>query len=56
MRGLAITPLYKGLPKACQKDEQLYKLLASIDILRVGKVRERELALKELTKEILHGG
>lgn len=53
MRGLAIQPLHKGVPKACLQDELLYELLASIDILRVGRVRERQLALEQLQKVIL---
>jgi hypothetical protein len=53
VRGLAITPLYKGATIAVLKDEQLYKFLASIDIIRIGRVREIKLALTELKKEIL---
>jgi hypothetical protein len=53
MRGLSIQPLSKGVPQASQKDERLYKMLAAIDILRVGRTREIKLALTELKKEIL---
>lgn len=52
-RGLAITPLYKGATDAARKDECLYKWLAGIDILRVGRVREIKAALDMLNKEIL---
>ena len=44
-RGQSILPLYKGATTAAQKDEDLYKLLASIDILRIGRPREIRLAL-----------
>ena len=54
MRGLAIEPLYKGVVKAVKQDEMLYKMLASIDIIRVGKIRELKTALQELQKLILH--
>ena len=54
IRGLAIEPLHSNVPKAAKKDELLYKLLASIDILRVGRVRELNRATNELKKEILH--
>jgi hypothetical protein len=54
MRGLAIEPLYKGVVKAIKQDETLYKMLASIDIIRVGKARELKIAIKELQKSILH--
>lgn len=53
MRGLAIEPLYKSVTKAVKKDEALYKLLASIDLIRVGKTRETKLAIEELKKFIL---
>ena len=52
-RGQAIEPLNKGVIKAVQQDPELYKLLASIDILRVGKVREKNLAIAELKTYIL---
>jgi hypothetical protein len=54
MRGLAIEPLYKGVVQAVKKDEALYKILASIDIIRVGKTRELKAARQELQNAILH--
>lgn len=53
IRGLLIEPLHPNVPKAARKDELLYKLLASVDILRVGKVREQKMAVAELKKAIL---
>ena len=53
IRGLMIEPLHANVPKAARKDELLYMLLASIDILRVGKVREIKMAMDELKKAIL---
>lgn len=52
-RGLSILPFYKAVPLAAEKDGKLYKLLAAIDILRVGKTREIRLAIKELNQAIL---
>lgn len=52
-RGLAVQPLYKNVVKAVKRDEELYKLLASIDIIRVGRVRESKVAVEELRKIIL---
>lgn len=49
-RGLSIKPLHINVSKAVRKDEQLYKLLASVDMLRVGRVRERNRAIKEIKK------
>lgn len=51
-RGLVIEPLYDNVTKAVKNDEQLYKLLALIDVIRVGRVREIKLAIDELKKEI----
>lgn len=52
-RGLAIQPLYPTVVKAVKHDELLYKLLASIDIIRVGRTRELKVAIDELQKIIL---
>lgn len=52
-RGLAIQPLYSSMVRAAKEDNLLYKLLASIDILRVGRTRELQVALDELEKTIL---
>jgi hypothetical protein len=54
VRGVAIEPLYVGAIKAVQSDGQLYKLLALADVIRIGKVRERKVAIDELKKTILH--
>ncbi|MBV4359065.1 hypothetical protein [Pinibacter aurantiacus] len=53
MRGLAIEPLHKGVPDAAQKDALLYELLASVDVIRVGKSREIKFAIDILQKNIL---
>ena len=53
VRGQSIEPLHKAVVKASLQDDILYKLLASIDILRVGKVREKNLAIEELKKHLL---
>lgn len=53
MRGMLIEPLHKGVVKAVKEDKLLYKILASIDIIRVGKAREKKLAIDELKKIIL---
>ena len=50
LRGQSITPLYASVPKAAKKDPAFYELLALVDALRVGRVRERNLAQKELKK------
>jgi hypothetical protein len=54
-RGLAIEPLYPNQIKAVKQDEQLYKLLALVDVMRVGRTREVKVASGELKKMILNG-
>jgi hypothetical protein len=46
--GQAIVPLYPELPRAAKKDDKLYKLVAIVDALRMGRPRECKLAEKEL--------
>ena len=41
---------------AVKLDPALYELLSLVDALRVGKVREKELAISELKKRILDEG
>lgn len=53
VRGHSIIPLYSSVPEAALNDEQLYELLALVDALRVGRAREKELALQELKIRIL---
>jgi hypothetical protein len=40
------------VPQAALEDKRLYELLALVDALRDGRARERELAVKELTKRL----
>lgn len=53
LRGQAIVPLYPSVIDAVQKDEKLYELLALVDAIRVGRAREKEIAIKELKIRIL---
>jgi hypothetical protein len=52
VRGHGITPLYASVPQAALEDERLYELLSLVDALRVGKVREKNLAAQELKRRI----
>jgi hypothetical protein len=47
--------LYVSVPEAVLKDEVLYELLALVDALRVGRAREKEIAVAELKKRLHHG-
>jgi hypothetical protein len=46
--GLGWSPLHPSVPFAAMQDAKLYELLALFDALRVGKARERGMALDRL--------
>lgn len=52
--GQAIEPFYANQVKAIAEDEELYRLLALLDVIRVGKLREKAVAQKELTELLTH--
>ena len=51
-RGQKIEPLHPSVPEAALRDKDLYRLLVIADTLRVGRVREKEIAIAELSKYI----
>lgn len=51
-RGVSLSPLYRAVPAAAREDERLYRLLALVDAIRAGRIRERKLAEELLSKEI----
>ena len=55
MRGQSIIPLYPSIPHAVLNDKKLHELLALSDALRVGRNREKELAITELKKRFKIG-
>ena len=55
VRGQAIEPLYPSVPKVALENPALYELLALVDALRIGRVRERELAAEALRAKLLQG-
>jgi hypothetical protein len=52
VRGYEFSPLYRSVPRAAQRDNQLYELLTLVDAIRDGRARERELAVKEITARL----
>jgi hypothetical protein len=52
VRGITLEPLHKAVPKAARRDPALYEFLALIDALRDGRVRERQLAERELSARL----
>ncbi len=55
LRGHSIIPLFPSVVEAVQKDSTLHELLALVDAIRVGRAREKELAIAELQKRIVDG-
>lgn len=49
-RGSVIEPFYPTLPEACLKDPELYRIASLIEMIRVGRARERNAATKEIEK------
>jgi hypothetical protein len=52
VRGQSFSPLYKSVPKAAKQDHQLYELLVLADAIRGGRLREQEVAIKEISKRL----
>lgn len=52
VRGESIEPLHPKVPESCLKDAKFYEYMALCDALRVGRVREKNLAMKELKKRL----
>jgi hypothetical protein len=48
-RGAALEPLYPGAPELADENRALYALLTLVDVLRIGRARERQRA-----RQILH--
>ena len=48
VRGVGVEPLHPSVPFAAMQDAKLYEMLALFDALRVGKARERSMALERL--------
>lgn len=48
VRGIAFQPLHKMAPQAARADNNLYELLALVDVIRSGRAREKEIATKKL--------
>jgi predicted XRE-type DNA-binding protein len=55
LRGQCILPLYPSVAEAALEDKILYELLALVDAIRVGRAREKEMAIEELWKRIVDG-
>jgi hypothetical protein len=56
VRGESFSPLYKSAPIAAGKDPVLYELLVLVDAIRGGRIRERNIAKKELKQRLAKYG
>jgi len=54
-RGQAIEPLHPKLPEASLRDHRFYELAALTDSVRVGRVREKQMALEIIQKRLNNG-
>ena len=52
-RGQSIKPLYPKLAEAALKDKKFYDLMSAIEILRMGRARERKQAEAYLQKNLV---
>ena len=50
--GLMLEPLYAKQVEAIKQDELFYKLLAIVDVIRVGRIRDVKYAVEELKKQL----
>ena len=50
--GLAVKPLHPNLPEACRDNKDLHEALALTDALRVGRAREKNIALEQLSQRL----
>ncbi len=48
VKGVTIKPLYHTVPKAVELDKSLHEILALIDIIRIGRIREVKLSKERL--------
>lgn len=48
VRGVGVEPLHPSVPYAAMQDARLYEMLALFDALRVGRARERGMAIERL--------
>lgn len=52
--GQVIEPFYERQPEAARDDRDFYLLLALVDTIRVGRVRESKIASEKLKEILLH--
>jgi hypothetical protein len=55
-KGVALAPIHPSVPKALRMnpDQSFYELLVLIDTIRIGRARERNMAIKLLKERLPH--
>ena len=55
-KGVALLPIYSSVTKSLHRhfDQEFYDLLVLVDVIRVGKARERNMAIKILKDRLKH--
>lgn len=53
-KGLSVEPLYSSVPQSISEypDQNFYDLLALVDVIRIGRARERSMAINLLKEKI----
>jgi hypothetical protein len=51
-RGQVVKPFYPQLAEAAKRDEDFYGIMSAIEILRLGRARERKLAEQYIEKKV----
>ncbi len=52
VRGQVIVPFYPKLAEAALKDEEFYSMMSALEIVRMGRIRERKAAEKFLERKV----
>ena len=56
VRGEGLLPVYPSVPQVARRDPLLHKLLALVDVVRVGTARERRSAAEMLKEAVVGDG
>lgn len=53
VKGTSIKPIHPSLPNACRHDEKLYELAALLEMIRIGRAREKKIAAEKIHEIIM---
>lgn len=51
-KGISLKPIHPSFPNACQIDERLYTIASYLEMIRVGRARERKIAEEGLARSM----